>query len=607
MENALIKVQEAAQLLGVSRETIMNWGKRGILSLTHVGGNVLVTKESIDGIRESASKLVGQMQAVKALQAELEAQAKSCMEDIREYRLEKVLRKESAQRVNLYMEIFASLADLIYEGRYDEREYKMVVMFMKGASIDAICEEFQCSKQTVVNNIRKCNEILFNLQPYVRLQEQNREYGHQLKLFEKERNIMLSILEACRKDQTGVANKMSDEVFKLYFTPIEEMPLSSHTMRVLESSYMDCLGDLVHYGSRLQNLRGMGRVSLHEIKEVLATRYHLTLGVRIPGWESIRQAFDTDKDNVVYEKILEMDNEAKAYIDAALAELPEERVKPVKGVIQAMYSKGETYKKELEQYKSACEKLRVQIKGLERRLENREYFLSPAYEEVKELFEKLESNYEQKGHEPTPEGETISAERGMQLLECIFNQEVIQAESKRLQEDSAHIKKLEKDCLRLEHKLKRKEEGQKKYNEQRRALDKEREEYLAEEKKTLTAREAELRNEIEQLKKQNEELVENCNRKEIQAKVKEDMLKKELEWRKKVNEETANYYAKKYMKEIEAGEARMDLQHYEDLWNALKRYESQVDAFNLRAWYQKAWQKLVKFSDSNNRQLTLTQ
>ena len=39
------------------------------------------------------------------------------------------------------------------------------------------------------------------------------------------------------------------------------------------------------------------------------------------------------------------------------------------------------------------------------------------------------------------------------------------------------------------------------------------------------------------------------------------------------------------------------------LWDALTRYENQVNAFNSRPWYQKLWQKMKKFSDVKKRLL----
>lgn len=669
MENALVSLNEAAQQIGVTRETIKNWGKRGILALTTVGKFVYVTQESLDGVKASAPKLVKQMQAVEALQDELEIRKSSCMEDIREYRLEKVLRKDSALRVILYMEIFASLVDLIYDGRYDEREYKMVMMFLKGTSIDDIAGKFECSKQAVVNNIRKCNEILFNLQPYVRLQEENKERGRRLKLLEKDREILLSMLEVARNDETGVVRNIGRDQLELYLIPLKDLQFSTRTDGALASSYFDCLGDLLHYGNRLAGLRGMGEHSLHEIKEVLAKKYNLTVGMRIPGWESIKRAFYGGKDeNVVYKKLFEIDDEAKEYMETALAELPEERVKTVRGLLQGMYSAGEACKKELEQYKCACENLRKQMKAQEKRLENRDFYLSPAYEEVKELFARVEAKGARQPREVNPEGVVEPAVDAVGLLDCIFSQEALQAESRRMQADWVKIVKLEKDLHRLETKMQRKDKGREAYNERRKEIDRERDEKLAEEREAVNAREAALEKQIERLKKVDELRTNEWKREKELARAREWMLekelqffrekekelqtvlqstpkdsekvallKKELEWSKKVNAETSTHYASKVemlelelkhtkellesreknaaeMKEClvekesrleEQEYLRMDRQHYDSLWNTLSRYEKQVDAFNSQPWYRKLWQKMETFSDAKKHLLKL--
>ena len=649
MKNALVSVSDAAQQLGVSRETVKNWGERGILSLTTVGKSTLVTTASINGIKKSAPRLIGQMQALEALQEEMERQAKSCMENIREYRLEKVLRKDSVQRVNLYMEIFASLVDLIYDGRYDEREYKAVMMFMKGTSIDEITEKLECSKQAVVNYIRKCNEVLFNLQPYVRLQEECRDRGCRLKLMEKDRKILLTMLEAYRKDETGAVRRLGKEAFELYFTPVRTLDFSTRTRSCLRSEDMDYLGDLVHYGDRLGYLRGMGNQSVKEVKRLLAEQFHLKLGTRIPGWESIRRAYEGEADDrAVYEKLLEMDDEAKEYMETALEELPEERVKTVRSLIQGLYSKGEAFKKELGQYKSICEGLRNHVSELEKHLKNNDFFLSPAYQEVKELFKRLEPMEARKPREVTPEGEVEPAEYALGLMDCIFSQEAVQAEGRRMQEDRAKIIKLEKEVKRLKTKMERQDIARERYNELRGKEDKEREERQREEKEAMTTREVELESEIGRWKMLNEEKTKELTREKEMSSMRErallkelelrkqkeaeveaaksktlsdngriTILQKDLEWLKKVNAETSKHYAlqvdiskarekalelelkhvKELLEEKERKLSDMTFHDHDTLQDALTWYESQVDAFNSQSWYQKLWKKMKKFSE----------
>lgn len=574
MENALVSLNEAARQIGVTRETIKHWGNRGILALTTVGKFTYVTQESLDGIKTSAPKLVKQMQAVKALQDELEIRKKSCMEDLREYRHEKILRKDSVQRVNLYMEIFASLVNLVYDGRYDEREYKMMMMFLKGSSMDEIAEKFECSRQTVVNNIRKCNETLFNLQPYVHLQEEIKECGKKMELLEKDRKILLTMMEVGQKDEAGLVRKMDKEQLELYLTPVKGLDFSTRTSNILANNDMNCVGDLVHYGRSLNRIRGMGDHSLREIEEVLTDRFHLTMGTRIPGWESICSAFFGKNDGgIIYEKLFEMDDEAKEYMEMVLEELPEERAERMRGLFQGLYSAGEACKKELEQYKQACSNLRKQIKKQERRLENRDFYLSPTYKEAKELFARVEAKGARQPREVNSEGVVEPAVDAMGLLDCIFSQEAVQAESRRIQADWVKIVKLEKDLRRLQTK----DRGHESYKVQHRKLDREREEQLAEERKAVIAREAVLESEIERWKKMDE------------AKTREWTCERELSRaREKALERQLHLLRQK-----------------EEVWTALQENPKENENFNSQPWYRKLWQKMETFSDAKKRLLKL--
>lgn len=96
MVQGLIGIDEASRQIGISRATIKDWAERGILTIKKVGRSLYVDGESIKNAQNEILKLSRQMRGVEQLRMELEATSQACMDDIKEYKLEMMLRKDSA-------------------------------------------------------------------------------------------------------------------------------------------------------------------------------------------------------------------------------------------------------------------------------------------------------------------------------------------------------------------------------------------------------------------------------------------------------------------------------------------------------------------------------
>ena len=447
----MLSITEAAKKLGVSRQTISNWGEREILTLIRVGKAIYVDEQSVKNVKKKAPNLTKRMNAIEQLEEELDRTLQKYMSEIKEYKLEMMMRKDSVQRIHLYMEIFASLTDLIYEGRYDEKEYKIVIAFLKGHSIKDIAEEWSLSGQTVVNHIRKVNEILFNLQPYIKLQEENREHIRKQKLQEKELKITRAILETHQSNNVVIPKELSTSKIGLYLTPVDNLDLSLKSKNLLRSGGWEYLGDIVHYSEReLMKIRGFGHMAFDEVKNMM-DEYNLRIGQRIPGWESIVRAMENKQPtNFAEERLYEnMDDETNEYLDTMLQGLPEEQKNDIKQVFQKMFTAKEKNRQELEKHQEICQGLRQEIVTMEKRLRNEVFYL-PAYEEVKALFKQIERSKKWKEYEKNNHQQSSQA---IGILDCIFNQEALQAESRQMKSKQTQIRELEKNIKKLETKL----------------------------------------------------------------------------------------------------------------------------------------------------------
>ena len=457
----MLSITEAALQLGISEQTIKNWGERGVLTLTKVGRCYCVDETSLENIKKHAPELLKQMRATEVLREELERTSRTYMDEIKEYKLEMMMRKESAQRVNLYMEIFASLTDLIYEGRYDEREYKAVVMFLKGHSIKDIADNLGSSKQTIVADIRKCNEILFNLQPYTKMQETNRESGRKARLAEKKEKILRTMLDVYRMEGTTFLDNMQEDDIEKMMTPLDELNLSLKTKKALSNGRIKYLGDIIAYGEeRLMKISGFGPISLQEIKGWMA-RYNLSMRMRIPAWDTIKQAY-AKQTPYIYEKLFKLDAETQEYLETCIEGLPEDRATEIRELFLGLFAMGEQYKNNFTKYKQINLALRDEILRMEKCLKNEDYYLSPAYDEVKKLFANAERMKERKERYSTGEENLEPIGKAMGFLDCIFSQQAIVAESEYRKKSEQTMADLRIKIKKLETRLNEKSHKQEK-------------------------------------------------------------------------------------------------------------------------------------------------
>lgn len=569
MEQGLIGIDEVSRQIGVSRETIKDWAERGILILRKVGRSLYVDGESLASAQGEIVKLSRQMRGIEQLRVELEAAAQACMDDIKEYKLEMMMRKESAQRINLYMEIFASLTDLIYEGRYDEREYKTVVMFLKGHGIKDIAEELGISTGTVVNNIRKCNEILFNLQPYAKMHEISRESDRKARLAEKNVQILRTMLSVCREEGSISLGGLTEDDVATWMTPVDSLNLSIKTKRVLANGRVKYLGDIVFYGEdRLMNITGFGPMALQEVKELMA-KLNQPMGTRMPAWDYIKKA-SGKQEPYVYEKLFKLDAETENYLQTVLEGLPDERAGEIKELFLGLFTMGEKYKESFGKYKKINQALREDIVRMEKALKNEDYYLSPAYEDVKKLFVRIEQSIaRKKGTETEPTESMEPAETALGLVDCIFNQDAYQIESRRMKENWQTIAVLEKKVKKLESQLAEKTSKSKAKAEKAEK---------AEEKHVPLTRNME------------EIYLREINR--LQNELSRVYSKEESQETKKEGWE--------YELELMEMRENHDKEIY-NLWNALISYEFQVDTFNNSFFFEKMWKKLDKYSDNDTK------
>ena len=270
----LIQVSKAAEKLGVTRQTIENWGKSGILNICKISKN----SHWVDA--EALEALADTIQDIGNARRLLEQEQKQLEED---YRKERQLRMEVERELfvggklgsavcckEFYLSIPVMLSEI---GQISDRECVIMRAVIDGQGIGSIAEKFGLSRvrvfQIFYKGCRKARE-LSNIKEQL---DELRELKKEISQMKAEMKIMADELELQRvAEQEFKETEELDKILELYNTSIEEysLRLSIRSINCLKAAGIQTIGDLIKYRkTELLTLRNFGKNSLKELDELL--------------------------------------------------------------------------------------------------------------------------------------------------------------------------------------------------------------------------------------------------------------------------------------------------------------------------------------------------
>lgn len=293
---ALITVSEAAKRCGVSTQTILNWGERGIITLKKTKGKsgrkwYHVDNKQIDELCNVSQDI---METKKVLQNELDELKKqkqevdNALSDMRnQLRLVRTIKSMKTSK-----DFLQSVISMAFElCVINERERKVLSMFIDGFSIDDIGAELCLSGARILQLFtRACRRIAHVLDVKEKIEELD-ELKH--------KHEELSCAFATLKSEYEEMTKNSQEAQLHFKTEEEKMAylaetdslcnllttrlidveyntrqgykyLSVRALNCLRIADLDTLGDLVQCNKTdLLKFRNFGKKSLTEINDML--------------------------------------------------------------------------------------------------------------------------------------------------------------------------------------------------------------------------------------------------------------------------------------------------------------------------------------------------
>ena len=292
----LVQNQEAAAIAGVSRQTIVNWMDRGVLTVHKLGKAHYVDADTITAMGDLPQDVerTRQMLSEERTLLRQERQAMNNERDLRRWRslcIESSLRNEffkSVCRMLVAVELLT------------EREATIMQRLLDGDDIEDVSNDLGLTcdriRQIAAKSVRKSAELI-KVADCIRLLERDKvELERQVKslknlVIEKDkltdqlrlrREEIEKVQKAVERDEMMRDIQTRDEdLFLLLATPINECGFTPRTQHCLKAADIKAVGDLVRYNATdLLKFRYFGKVSLEDVNNYLSA-HGLRLGIDV--------------------------------------------------------------------------------------------------------------------------------------------------------------------------------------------------------------------------------------------------------------------------------------------------------------------------------------
>ena len=267
-DSKFIKVHEAAEMLGVSSQTIRNWGKMGILNINKAGKYGYIDKQTIECLLDTAHKTEMAKQKLEKLHDDIQNEYNEIRNNIHDERITRrylfICLKGSIE--SSFYESIVNL--LVYCGTLDKREGMILVDKLNGLTLAQIGSKFNVSEERVRQIANKAIRRSKQLTRFKEMFEQMES------LRKDNETLKIALANSYRKsDPMHIEDMAKERVYTLLCKPISDCQLSVRAKNVL--SYMQhgtikTIGDLVKLNKNaILSSRNAGKKTFNEIDSFL--------------------------------------------------------------------------------------------------------------------------------------------------------------------------------------------------------------------------------------------------------------------------------------------------------------------------------------------------
>lgn len=284
----LIQATEAARLLGVSRQTIVNWSEHGVLNIVKIRHTHYVDKDAIDKIADDARLVADAHEKLLTLKKEyasecetLEKEKVRIVEAVNDGRWFKGIYNKVMNTSIQYMFFEIVVQMLVAYKSIDERNGMILVSILKGKSMIEVagehgitCERVRQIIRSVLKNGIDIMKLKGDIESIDSLRQENEEMKKVVEAIKSRYDFL------CKEDSFD--KEENERICQLFDMDVLELNLSQRAKNGIVCALgVRKVGELVcHSRSDLMGLRNFGMKSVTEVTDALE-KYGLKLGMNV--------------------------------------------------------------------------------------------------------------------------------------------------------------------------------------------------------------------------------------------------------------------------------------------------------------------------------------
>ena len=276
----LLSRQEAADYLGVSRQTVSNWLESGILHDVGQKRHTLIDRKSLDGLLDTLRDLARMEENIKAAKQRTEALWKETLEkmdDVRRAHGIAYLTGEDAIRIE-FLEMLIYLA--LDAGIISPREQRILSGIVRRKPIDGLAQEDGSGRANIMQIAHKAIRKVAGMNDYAAIRQEldvmrkKNALADQVISDQNEEIVRLKeeLARYAGHKEEPVDEGDDEEILsmrQLLKTRLVDMDLSVRLLVCMKSQDIETLGDAVQYSKTdFLKFRNLGRKTLNELEEL---------------------------------------------------------------------------------------------------------------------------------------------------------------------------------------------------------------------------------------------------------------------------------------------------------------------------------------------------
>ena len=260
----LLTSTEVAELLGVKRQTVINWLGKGVLTSHTAGHQKLIDRESIE-------KLFDSLQDLDAMERRIEQARQDILneQDLLDRKFSDVRKASVMMEQNLIPRLSKEILLMIIEvskSILSKEEYEALKMAANSKNLDFIAESLDYTRTGIIVLLTRAIEKLNGHDAFTKLLKEH----EMLKLENQQLSLRLKASQHRDRPYTAHPEASVETLRSLATRRIDEFHLTIRTKNALKKNGIKTIGELVTLREvELMDLHAIGKYTLDEVNQLL--------------------------------------------------------------------------------------------------------------------------------------------------------------------------------------------------------------------------------------------------------------------------------------------------------------------------------------------------